>query len=169
VALLGLLAAAIALAVHSRPEPATPLPPVQISIDNPRFTQASRRPAPIHDIVDAEGRLWELSDIPGHALRGLHQRHAQWANADLHGATFIDCDFRGAVLRDANLNRATFLRCHLEDPDLDGTEFGNVNFALCFLRGARMGSSRLPVWAPDRLGRSSLHLFTTGDSVGLAN
>src|SRR5947208_3246063 len=60
-------------------------------------------PRPCSDIRDADGRRWELADIPGHTLRGLDLRGAEWAGVVLHGATFVDCDFRDCDLRNADL------------------------------------------------------------------
>src|SRR5581483_3609749 len=38
--------------------------------------------APVHDILDADGRRWDLANVPGHELRGLRLAGAYWILAD---------------------------------------------------------------------------------------
>jgi hypothetical protein len=73
---------------------------------------------PAHGLVDAEGRSWELPDIPNRQLDGLDLRNAEWCGVDLRNAFFVPCDFRGCDLRAADLRGVNFDGCDLTGADL---------------------------------------------------
>lgn len=112
-------------------------------------------PIPNHHIRDAQGRLWDLANIPGHTLRGLELARADWRNAYLRGAKFVDCDFRGCELQGAVLAGTTFDCCRLERANLDGAEFDQTEFRGCYLRRARIPDMEWNFWRPDKAGRTS--------------
>src|SRR5690349_15630399 len=88
-ALTGLAAGTLALLASARPVQApTPMMPRDGCRDDCFDLPA---PVPAHGIVDAEGRAWELADIPHHVLIGLDLRNAEWFGADLHGAFLVAC------------------------------------------------------------------------------
>jgi hypothetical protein len=79
--------------------------------------------APAHGIMDAAGRAWDLADIPGHTIRGLHLQNARWREVDLHDTSLIQCDFRGADLRGADFRASCLWGCDFRDAKFDGADF----------------------------------------------
>lgn len=154
-----LVAAVIALRWCERPEPRPPQPVPHLTHILPARDDGgcSNVPAPVpaHGIVDAEGRAWDLADIPGHTLRGLDLRNAEWAGVDLHGATFIGCDFRGCDLRSAQVDGVTFEQCRLQRASLTGAT-GQMQFFDCCLRGADSWDADLVRY----LGEDNQHSLT---------
>jgi hypothetical protein len=160
----GLAAAIFAVLVSARPvmapPPAVVAPPTNVKIDDcSELTFVPRT-----DISDADGRQWDLDEIPRHSVRGLDLRHAQWAGADLHDATFVACDFRGCNLTGAILRGVTFEKCHLEGAILEAAELtpSGVPFYDCYVSGARTQSGDLLVAPSEHNGRSSF-LLLPGD------
>jgi hypothetical protein len=132
-----LMAAAIALRWCERPEPGPPqpvphLPRVELARDDASCWEAPP-PCPSSGMKDAAGATWALAEIPGHTLRGLVLREAQWWGVSLRGATFIGCDFREADLREADVSGCRFIRCDLRFADLTDANREGVWFTDCRL------------------------------------
>jgi uncharacterized protein YjbI with pentapeptide repeats len=159
--LTGFVAAVFAVLSCARPAMAPAraavAPPTNVKIDD----CSEETFVPRTGIPDADGRLWDLDEIPGHTVRELDLRHAMWAGADLHDATFVDCDFRGCNLTGAILRGVTFENCHLEGATLEAAELtpSGVPFNDCYVRGARAQGSDLSDGPPQHQGRSSFVLL----------
>jgi hypothetical protein len=124
--LSGLAAGTFALLASALPVQAPRQPPTVITV-NPRGIplgdcRGAYSPAPAHGIVDADGRCWELADIPGHTLRGLDVHGAQWSLADLHNTKFVECDLHNCDLRRANLRGVVFIDCNLANASFNGAD-----------------------------------------------
>jgi hypothetical protein len=165
--LTGFAASTFAVLCCARPvmEPASARValPTAVSLDD---DCSEARAVPRTGIQDADGRLWDLEDIPGQKVRGLDLRGAQWQGADLHGATLIQCDFRNCDLTGANLDGVTFVCCHLEGAKMDAIQFGKIEFSDCYVGGARMnGEELMPPWVTDRYTRTSFEMNRTADDL----
>jgi hypothetical protein len=134
-ALTGMAAGTLALLACDRPRPAPMLviteKPIPIQpIPTGQHDGCWDAPARLlsHGIVDAEGRFWDVAEIPAHTVRGVDVGNAEWAGVDLHGASLLACDFRGCDLRGANLRDVRLRDCgfagaDLTDADLTGATF----------------------------------------------
>jgi Pentapeptide repeats (8 copies) len=78
-ALTGLAAGSIAVLASARPvqAPAFQYAPTLMVSHYEGGCSDVPAPAPSHGIVDAEGRRWELSDMPGRPLRGFDLRNVE--------------------------------------------------------------------------------------------
>jgi hypothetical protein len=160
IAIAALAAGTVALLASARTaqEPMTliiaPPFPVEPTLSRPDGGCSDAYPPdPAHGVVDADGRRWELADMPGHTLRGLDLRNAVWVEVDLRGASFEHCDFRGAALNGANLEGASFTECNLRDSDLRGANLRSVTFYNTDLSGASLDGAEFTN-AEDILGWS---------------
>jgi hypothetical protein len=129
-ALTGLAAGTIALLSSTRTVQAPALqylPPLIFSRLDGGCSEVPA-PVPTHGVAAADGRAWELADMPGHSIRALNLRNAEWGGVDLHGYTFTACEFRGAALAYANLRGAEFWECDLRGADLEGAELTGATY-----------------------------------------
>lgn len=94
------------------------------------LTQLFLTPVPSHGIVDADGRTWDLVDIPGQTLRGLDLRNTEWVCVDLHGATFLYCGMRGADLRNSDLRGLRIWQCELDGADLTEADVQGARYTV---------------------------------------
>src|SRR5437868_4974420 len=104
IALTGLAAGTIALLASARPVQA-PAPArqdfgkiVTVLNDGGRTELTEPGEVPSHNVADSQRRLWDLADIRGREVKGLHLERADWFGVNLHGTTLTACNFRGCDL-----------------------------------------------------------------------
>jgi hypothetical protein len=118
-AIAALAASTAALLACERPQPRPPQPIARmVAVPYDGGCSEVPGPVPAHGILDADGRRWELADMPGHVLAGLDLRGAEWSRVTLHDADLSGCDFRGADLRGADFTKATVWECDFTGADV---------------------------------------------------
>ncbi|WP_328333343.1 pentapeptide repeat-containing protein [Streptomyces sp. NBC_00455] len=92
-----------------------------------------------------EAHRVDLRDVTLHEVQveGGRLQDFDLSGADLHAATFIDCNFESVRLNEATLNKATLASCNVskatfDDASLEGTKFHNVSLEKASFRRAQM-------------------------------
>ena len=80
-----------------------------------------------------KGSTRSVTMLPPSDLRGV-----VFANLQLRGAIFAECDFRGCDMRGCHLPHANLSSADLSGADLTGVDLDRTNFSAACLRGATL-------------------------------
>lgn len=89
----------------------------RVAVSGSRMTGLAFSSGLLKDVTFADSKLdltnWRFARFDRVTLTGCNLSGADFANADLRGARFVDCDLTGAQFSGATMRGARFQRCEL--------------------------------------------------------